>query len=298
MIIFALDEYKQLASDLCRLPNLTMGDFTVGEFPDQEFFVSLKSFVSGASCLIIGGTKMTNQECFKLFLLGHTLKKEGAKEVIAVIPYLGYARQDKLEAGKSLAAAWLGQLFAASGVDRVVTLDVHSSLVKELYPIPLLSLEPYKIIALGIKQYLADGFVLVAPDEGALDNCRSFQQELGLTGPIAYFQKKRTGAGVSFSSLHGEVGKKVIIVDDILDTGGTLVGCCQLLQQAGVDEILIVVTHGLFTGKKWQRLWSLGVKKIYCTDSFTKAKELTSDQIVVLPISEIFIDWAIHEKAN
>lgn len=291
MIIFSSPKYKHLAVPLLKLPNFKSGVFGIRRFPNQELQVSVRTKVKGKKCIIIGGTASLDDELFKFLLLSHTLKIEGAQEIIAFIPYLSYSRQDKKEAGKSLAALWLGEALRASGVNKVITIDIHSPLAKILFPIPLISFSAEKIFAKAIAKYPLDKITLVAPDEGAIKRCVSLGKILGISKNIAYFKKKRTSRGVIISLLHGKVSRQAIVVDDILDTGETLVGACKKLRQEGAREITILITHGLFTGKIWEKLWPLGVRRIYCTDSVPETKKFASEKIVILPLGHILIQY-------
>ncbi len=128
-------------------------------------------------------------------------------------------------------SAWIGELLRAAGVDDVVTVDLHSRTAHHLFPVPLRSLSPAEIFAGEITRLSLAGATVVAPDEGALDRCEAVRQATGIDRPVAYFEKTRTAAGITHSGLHGTVGRHVVIVDDILDTGGTLISSCEALRR-------------------------------------------------------------------
>ncbi len=127
--------------------------------------------------------------------------------------------------------------------------------------------------------------------EGALDRCEAVRRAAAMEEPLAYFEKTRTTEGVRHSVLRGETGPQAVIVDDILDTGGTLVSSCEGLQRAGVAEIIVMVTHGLFTGSLWQRLWSLGVTRIYCTDTVPLPPGVASTGVAVLSVAPLLREY-------
>ncbi len=286
MVLFTFTAYEPLALGLGS-PGLEPGSFSIRRFPNQELCIELETPPAGRICIILGSVAPPDEWLLSTLLLSHTLKKEGARRVTALLPYLGYSRQDKEEPGKSLGTAWVGELLNTSGVDDVVTVDVHSASVHKLFPIPADSLSPARIFADEIVRLSLTTATLVAPDEGALDRCEAVRQAAGMERPLAYFKKTRTAGGVQHSVLHGEVGANVIIVDDILDTGGTLVSACEGLRRAGVVEVVVMVTHGLFTGNLWERLWSLGVSQIYCTDTVPLPPGLASTRIVVLSVAPL-----------
>lgn len=287
MILFSLPDYEYLARPLLKLPGFRRGRFAVSRFPNQEISISVDTRVHGQKCVVLGGVAPPDGDLLSMLLLSHTLKTEGAAEITAVLPYLGYARQDRKEIGKSLAAQWLGKVLRASGVDRVVTIDIHSQAVKRLFSVPLISLSPKELFAREIAEHPLGKVTLVAPDEGAVDDCKALGRALGISAPIAYFNKKRTSGGIRLSELHGKVTGNALLVDDILDTGETLLCAAEKLRRYGVHSITVIVTHGLFTGKIWRKLLSVGVRRIYCTDSFPKSRKLASRRIVFLPAEEI-----------
>lgn len=250
--------------------------FTLERFANKELHLTLHEPVKGKKCLIEGSLSPPEVNLFSFLILAHTLKKEGARKVIGFIPYLAYARHDKNERYKSLIASLVGRLLAAAGVDEVFVIDVHSPHVQELFPIPLISLSPAPLFQKKLGKQ--EGLSFAAPDKGAIERC----QAVAGKRPIAWLDKTRHAKGVTHHFLHGTVSQKVVIIDDILDTGQTLISCCQKLQEAGVKEITVMVTHGLFTGRKWQRLWKLGVKKIYCTDTVPLRKNLCQDKRIIV----------------
>jgi ribose-phosphate pyrophosphokinase len=283
MILFAFEQYETIAAQLRKAaPNLVTGRFRVARFENGELHIGLQTQVSGEHCLVLGSLAPPGENFLSALLLAHTLKKEGANQVTALFPYLAYARHDKAKPGQSLATAWSGSLLGAAGFDRVITIDVHSSQTNRLFPIPVTSLSSAHVFANALKQYQLTGATIVAPDEGAIGRCDAVRSALGIPGNTPYFEKHRTEAGITHSGPIGEVGRTAVIIDDILDTGGTLVSACQKLNEAGVEEVHIMITHGLFTGERWKGLWQLRVKKIFCTDSVPLPSHTEEGNIVRL----------------
>lgn len=289
MILFALPLHEDLAGALARLIPLERGRCAIGRFTNGELHATIDTDPAGRRCILLGSIAPPDEHLLATLLLGHTLRNEGARAVTAVLPYLGYARHDKSERGKSLATAWLGAVLHASGIAEVVTVDVHSPRVHELYPVPVRSLSPAAIFASRIPAGARE-VTIVAPDEGARERAEALRRAAGIERPVAYLTKRRTAEGVAHSTLHGEVGREAIIVDDILDTGGTLMSACEVLRSAGVREATIMVTHGLFTGTGWQRLWSLGVTRISCTDTMPLPASAASSRVEVLSVGSLLAD--------
>ena len=289
-LLYALPVHRRLADALQQLTGIEQGSSAIGRFGNGELHVELDAVPSGRDCIVLGAVAPPDEHLLSTLLLSHTLKKEGAREIIALLPYLGYARHDRAEPRKSRAAAWLGEVLRASGVNAVVAIDVHSSLIHELFPIPVVSVSAAPLFAAEIgKLSLADP-VVVAPDEGALERSEAVRRTAGIRRPLAHLEKTRTPEGVRHSILHGAVGQEVVLVDDILDTGATLVSAGEALQRAGVREMVVMATHGLFTGTAWERLWSLGVTRMYCTDTTPLREPLVSGPISVLSVAPLLAD--------
>jgi len=242
------------------------GALTVDRFANGEMRIRLLTDPSGRHCALVGSVAPPAGQLVTFLLAADTLRRHRAGSVTAVLPYLAYARQDRPEAGFSLAAAWLGAALAASGVDRVVTVDVHSDAAAELLALPVVSLSPARVVAGGLRARAAD-VVVVAPDAGAIARGRRLAEALGVAAPVAWLEKRRAASGVAHGRLVGELAAHAVVVDDILDTGGTLVSCCAELQRRGVQTIVCAVTHGLFSGRRWRALPAVGVTEVHITDT-------------------------------
>jgi ribose-phosphate pyrophosphokinase len=285
VILLTLPRTARLAAALASQVGRREGQALVGRFANGELHARIETPVAGEECVLLGAVAPPDEDLLATLLVAHTLLTEGARRITALLPYLGYARHDKREPGKSLGTAWLGRLLHASGVQEVVTVDVHSPRVHDLFPLPVQSLSPAAVFAAEIERAGLEDVSVVAPDEGARERCEAVRTAAGIARPLAWLGKTRTERGVVHTALHGTVGPRAVIVDDILDTGGTLVSACEALGRAGVRDIRIMVTHGLFTGAAWQRLWLLGVSRIYCTD--TTPPPPTGDAITVLSVAPL-----------
>jgi ribose-phosphate pyrophosphokinase len=256
MIAFTFSDYEHLIEPPGRVAD--KGNFEINRFTNGELFARIRTPVRLAHCVVLGSIAPPDERLLSLALLAHTLKKEGSQRVTAFLPYLAYSRQDK--PGQSLAAAWAGSFLRASGVDEVVTINVHSERDKQLFPVPLISTFPAEIFANAIGRHQLSDATIVAPDNGAMPRCRAVNKALSKpTASVPYFEKQRDETGIKHTDLCGKVGSQALIIDDMLDTGGTLISACEKLVQAQALAIYIMVTHGLFTGTEWKRLWSLKV---------------------------------------
>lgn len=295
--LFAFPHYDAMASQLQEVPHLTLGTFSLKQFPNHELHIKLKTHAAQRECIVLGTISPPEANLVTFLLLCHTLRKENAYRITALLPYLAYSRHDKKEPLESYATNLIGKLFHAAGVDEVITVDVHSPRSTRLFPIPLISLSPAVIFAEEIKKLELGTVTIVAPDTGAKRRCELVAKALG-NKRVAVMVKERSKKGITHLSLRGKVGEKVVIVDDILDTGQTLISACELLREKGVKEIVIMVTHGLFTGKEWKKLWKLGVKRIYCTDTVQARIKVPAKKITIISIVPLFINYLSGEYST
>ena len=302
MILFSFSGYENIAQRLRADAPVQVGQFAVSRYANQELHARIEGAVSGEHCLILGSLAPPDECLLSILLLAETLKKERAAQITAILPYLAYSRQDKDKSGESLATAWVGSLLRSSGINLVLTVDVHSERDKQLFPIPLISLSTDNLFADAIKKYDLMDATLVAPDNGAIDRCEAVKKAAGMaTSETPYFEKRRTEKGIIHYGPIGRVGAKAVIVDDMIDTGETLVSACEKLKATGVREIYILVTHGLFTGSFWVRLWSLGVKSIFCTDTVPLRSGVDAVNITVISVAPLIAEklaWLTNEMGR
>ena len=291
MIVFSLPQHRALLADeLSEASEPALHGCRVGRFPDGELWPAVDGPVSGRECAVVGSLAPPDEQTLSTLMLIDTLKREGASRVVAVLPYLGYARQDRAQPGRSLGAAWTGTLLAAAGADEVVTIDVHSSAAQACFPVPVVSLSPAHLFAQELRRGPVADITVVAPDEGAIERCTTVADAAGVTTPVAHLRKHRTEKGVVHTELVGAVGPRAVIVDDILDTGGTLLSACAELRRAGVQEISIMATHGTLSGERWRELPAAGVRRIQLTDSLPDVRTRAGDAVEVLSVAPLLMD--------
>lgn len=286
MKVFASsDYYQRFIGPLCDShPQIIAGQSEIKRFPNGEMQAIVQEAVDHETCLVIGSVAPPDEQLLALLSLIEALKRQGAATVHALLPYLGYARQDKFSPGESGGIALIGSLLKAVGVDQVITFDAHSELDKSLIGVPLTSLSSAPLFTPAIQEFGWDNLTIVAPDEGAVVRAQSVADGSANTNSVAYLVKKRSN-GIMHLSVVGKVGQKVVLVDDIIDSGQTLISACDTLQQAGVKEMAITVTHGLFTGADWQRLFGLGVKTLLVSDSCPEAMAQRHPNIKIISLN-------------
>jgi ribose-phosphate pyrophosphokinase len=256
----------------------------VGRFPNGELHVEVPERVDGRRCIVVGSISPPAGNLERLTLAAHALRRAGAKRVTAMLPYLAYARQDRAARTESLGLAWIGELLRASGVNEVVCVDVHSADAGDLLGLPLTSLSPAGLLAAALPPSWCEEATFVAPDEGAIDRSSAVANAIGVDRPIVWARKRRTPIGVEHLGLVGSPTSSALVVDDILDTGGTLVSCSWQLREAGASQIGVMATHGLFTGEHWRPLIAARVQ-IWITDTVLSRRR--PGQARVVPVAAL-----------
>lgn len=286
--VFTFPVYEQLAKKIISDSQCVLKRFSLERFSNKELHLTLLDPVLDQNCVVLGTFSPPEVNLVAFLILCHTLKKENAKKVTGVIPYLSYSRHEKVEPQKSQITSLLGMILASSGLDEIITIDIHNPSANSLFPFPIHSLSPAKLFVEEIKRLQLTEATIVAPDKGAFQRCKDVAEGLRCPGNLVLMTKTRGKTSISHENLQFEVKEQAIVIDDILDTGKTLISCCEKLLEKGVKKIIVMVTHGLFTGKKWQKLFSLGVKKIYCTNTIDLPKALQNNEnISVIPIDSL-----------
>jgi ribose-phosphate pyrophosphokinase len=298
MIVFSIPQHRALLPvELGESSVPALGRCRFGRFPDRELWVEIDRSAAGRECAVLGSLAPPDEQTLSVLLLAHTLKRNGAARVLALLPYLGYARQDGADAGQSLGIAWAGALLQAAGVDEVMTIDVHSAAAEAYFPMPVVSLSPARLFAAELRRGSVSDLCVVAPDEGALERCRAVAEAAGIEAPVAHLRKRRGAEGIVHGALVGDVQPRAVLVDDILDTGGTLLSACTALRGAGVEEISIMATHGTFSGDRWRELPAAGAQRILVTDSVPDVRRRAGSVVEVVSIAPLLMD-ALANQAS
>lgn len=269
-VLFAGTSHPALAHDLARELDLPLGDCLIEKFPDGEYDVDIREDVRHAEVFILQSLQApVGERILELALISDACHRAGAISVTAVIPYLGYARQDRRETGREpLGARVVADLLSAGHIDRLVCLDLHSRAVEGCFPHPVEHASALTGIVEHVRAGLPSNSVVVSPDLGAIKRAELFARPLGL--PVAVVHKQRlSGSEVQVHGVVGEVrGKHAVLCDDMISTGGTIVAAVNALLEAGVQpEVTVVATHGLFAGPALERFAGLKLSRVVVSDS-------------------------------
>lgn len=268
----------QLTETLAAELDTRLGALNIERFPDGELHVEIRESVRGHDVYLIQPlSPPVERHLLELLMLADAAHRAGAARLTAVIPYLGYARQDRRVSGREAVGARLVADLLASGrlLQRVVAVDVHSPAIEGFFGLPLEHLSAVSLLIESVREHVTDRGVIVAPDLGAAKLAERYATPLGL--PVAIVHKTRlSGSEVSVRRLTGEVrGKTPIIVDDMISTGGTVEAAIGTLLSEGCEpDITVVASHGLFVGPAGERLNALPLKRIIVTDSLKRPEKL------------------------
>jgi ribose-phosphate pyrophosphokinase len=289
-----------LATAIARRMSLHRGrsvnlvDARVERFNDQEIFVEVYENVRGEDMFIIQPTsRPANDNLMELLIIADALKRSSAARITAVIPYFGYARQDRrAKARTPISAKLVANLITEAGIDRVLTLDLHATQIQGFFDIPVDNLYAAPIFALDVLHTFRDSLsdvMVVSPDVGGVARARELAKRIN--APLSIVDKRREKPGeVAEMTVIGDVtGKKCIIVDDICDTAGTLCKAAETLMEAGATEVHSYITHGVLSGPAVERVSNSVMKSLVITDSIQPTEEvLGCKNIRIVPTAPMF----------
>jgi ribose-phosphate pyrophosphokinase len=289
MRIFSGNSNKKLAEDICTKLGIALGKANVATFSDGETRVEINENVRGMDVFIIQSTcPPVNDHVMELLILIDAMKRASADRVTAVIPYYGYARQDRKVAPRApISAKLVADLITAAGANRVMSLDLHAGQIQGFFNIPVDNLFATPILLKYMMSNFANNLVIVSPDTGGVERARAFAKRLDAT--LAIIDKRREGPNESqVMNIIGNVkGKRVIILDDMIDTAGTMVQASAALEAEGATEVIACCTHAVLSGPAIDRIDGSNIKEIIVTDSIPlheRAKACTK-KITVLPVA-------------
>ena len=296
--IFTGNAYPKAAEDIAKNLGLPLGKCAVGHFADGEVSVSPEESVRGSDVFIVQSTcNPVNDNLMELIIMIDAFRRASARRITAVIPYFGYARQDrKAKARDPISAKVVANMLTAAGADRVLTMDLHAAQIQGFFDIPVDHLMGAPILTpyfQPIVHHHEDEYVAVSPDHGSVNRVRKFAEKLDI--PLAIIDKRRPKANVSeVMNIIGDVkGKKCIIMDDMVDTAGTLCGAAKaLIEIGGALSVTACATHGPLSGPAIERIQNSVLDELVLLDTIpiSEEKRAACDKITVLPVAPVFAE--------
>ena len=302
--VFSGNSNPSLAQKICESLGVPLGAARVRRFSDGEVMAEIGENVRGRDVYIIQSTcAPTNDNLMELLVMTDALKRASAATITAVIPYYGYARQDRKAAPRTpITAKLVADLITTSGVDRVVTVDLHAGQIQGFFNIPVDNLYAAPVILDYLKtRFAGESIVMVTPDAGGTERARAFAKRLECT--LAVIDKRRTGPNVAeVMHLIGDVRDKIaIILDDMIDTAGTLTQAAKALKENGARSIFACATHGVLSGPAIERINTSDIEEVVLTDTIPMGdKAPTTTKIRMLSVANLLAEAIrrIHEDES
>lgn len=294
MALFSGEANPALARGIAEHLGIDLGQVEISRFSDGEIFVRLNENVRGVDVFIIQPTNPGEDHLIQLFMLLDAATRASASRVTAVLPYFGYARQDRKDQPRvSLAAKLVANLIVTAGADRVLTMDLHASQIQGFFDIPVDHLYAMPVFMDYFEQFDLSKFAVVAPDLGSVKMARAYANRLGL--PLAIVEKRRPIANqtevLNVIGVDEVEGRSLLMIDDMIDTGRTLIRAAEKLKEVGARDIFACATHPVLSGDALERLERSPISRIVVTDTIPSSRN--SEKLTVLSTTRLFAE-AIH----
>ena len=294
--VFSCTQSIELSKKIAKHFGAKLGNVSFTNYSDGEFQPSFEESVRGARLFIIGSTQPDSDNLMELLLMIDAAKRSSARHITAVIPYFGWARQDRKDKPRvPIGAKLIANLIEAAGATRLITMDLHADQIQGFFEKPVDHLYASTIFIPYIETLDLDQLTIASPDMGGSKRAYAYSRFLKSNVVICYKQRKKANI-ISHMELIGEVeGKNVVIVDDMVDTAGTLTKAADLMVERGAKSVRAICTHALLSGNAYENIEKSKLKELIVTDSI--AQEKKSDKVTVLSSSKLFAD-VMHNVNN
>lgn len=290
--VFAGNSHTELAEEIASIMGKPLGRATVNKFSDGEISVNLWETVRGSDCYIVQSTSdPVNDNLMELLIMIDAMKRASAGRINAIIPYYGYARQDrKAKARDPITAKLVANLLVAAGADRVLTMDLHASQIQGYFDIPVDHLVGMPILAKYFTDQDLENVVIVSPDHGSVTRARNMAQPLG--APIAIVDKRRPEPNKSeIMHIIGDIeGKNCILVDDMIDTAGTITNAANALREMGATSVRACATHGVLSGPAIERIENSAIEELVLLNTIPVPEEKRIEKMKILSVAPLFAE--------
>ncbi len=287
--IFAGRSSCHLAELIADNYGVSLGDVNVMEFSDGEFQPSFEETVRGQDVFIVQSTMAPTDNLFELLLMIDAAKRASARKIIAVIPYFGFARQDRKDKPRvAIGAKLVANMLMAAGVDRIMTMDLHADQIQGFFEVPVDHLYASTIFFPEIEKLDTGNLIMAAPDAGGTKRANSYAKRLNTGLAVCHKQRKKANE-IAEMTVIGEVeGKDVVLIDDMCDTAGTLTKAADLFMEKGAKSVRAFCTHALLSGPAIERINNSKLTELYVTDTIPLKQ--SCEKVRVLSVSHLFAD--------
>ena len=287
--VFSGTSNPSLTDSVCTYLGVTPGNVKIEPFPDSEKFIKLEEDVRGKDCFVIQSTcAPVDENLMELLIFLDCLRRASARRITAVIPYFGYARQDRKDKGRvPITAKLVANMIAIAGADRVLSIDLHAAQLQGFFDIPVDHLMAEPVLVEYFKSKNISDLTIVSPDVGNMKTAARYASALG--GDLAIIHKKRiSGSEVECGEIIGDVkGRNVLMCDDMISTAGTMCSAAKLVKERGANSIIVGATHGVFAGSAVERINSAPFDEVIVTDTIPQTKSGEIENMKVLTIAKL-----------
>ena len=290
--VFACNSHPELAEEVAAIMGKPLGDLEVKQFSDGEICVNLGESVRGVDCFVIQSTsKPVNDNLMELLITIDAMKRASAGRITAVMPYYGYARQDrKAKARDPITAKLVADMIVAAGADRVITMDLHAAQIMGFFTIPVDHLIGQPLLTEYYGKQDIDDLVIVSPDHGSVPRARNMAEPLNC--PIAIVDKRRPKPNVSeIMNIIGDIeDKNCVLLDDMIDTAGTITNAANALKDLGAKSVRACATHAVLSGPAIQRIQDSAIEELVLLNTMPIPEEKMIDKIKILSVGPLFAE--------
>ena len=287
--IFAGRASEQLAANIAKSFGAALGDVNVSVFSDGEFQPSFEETVRGQDVFLVQSTMPPTENLFELLLLVDAARRASARKIIAVIPYFGFARQDRKDKPRvAIGAKLIANMLMAAGVDRVMTMDLHADQIQGFFEVPVDHLFASTLFLKEVEKLDQQNLVVAAPDAGGAKRANSYAKNLNCGLALCHKHRKKANEIAEMTVIGDVMGKDVVIIDDMCDTAGTLTTAADLLIEKGAKSVRAFTTHAVLSGPAFERINASKLTELIVTDTIPLQKH--SDKIRVVSVADLFAD--------
>ncbi|MGN0702656.1 MAG: ribose-phosphate diphosphokinase [Lentihominibacter sp.] len=300
--LFTCNAHPELAKEIASIMGKPLGELEVKKFADGETCVNLGETVRGCDCFIIQPTcSPVNDNLMELLITVDAMKRASAGRICAVVPYYGYARQDrKAKARDPITAKLVADMLVAAGADRIITMDLHAAQIQGYFTIPVDHLIGQPLLTEYYAKENIEDLVIVSPDHGSVPRARNMAEPLN--APIAIVDKRRPKPGESeIMNIIGDIeGKNAVIIDDMIDGAGTITNAANAIKDLGAKSVRACATHAVFSGKAIERIQNSAIEELVILNTIPLPEEKQIDKIKVISVGSLFAEtlMRIHENES
>ncbi|MDO6438514.1 ribose-phosphate pyrophosphokinase [Cyclobacterium sp. 1_MG-2023] len=290
--IFSGSNTPLLAKSIAKSYGQALGDLTLAKFSDGEMSPSYNESIRGCNVFLVQSTNPSADNLLELCLMIDAAKRASAYKVCAVIPYFGYARQDRKDRPRvSIAAKLIANMITSAGADRIMTCDLHAGQIQGFFDIPLDHLNGSAIFVPYLKSLDLGNLIFASPDVGGVGRTRSYAKHFEVDMVVCDKHRKRANEVASMQLIGDVKGKDVVMIDDLVDTAGTMCKAAQIIMDKGASSVRAIATHGVLSGKAYENIENSVLSELVITDTIPVSQE--SSKIKVLTVADLFAK-AIH----